>query len=203
MPSSADAANERTPFIQREAAAVTSWFEDFKAFISKGNVVDMAIGIIIGGAFGAIVSSAVDDIFSPFISLFTGGSQLQNAFFMLRGPNKDLCREKNNPCVYFPTPADANAVGAITINYGRFIQLTINFLTVALILFSLVRFFTKLQERFKKDQEKKELLKDDAPKASPDRACPYCCQKVPAAASKCMFCTSALQPQPDVEVQAL
>ncbi|KAI8855307.1 large-conductance mechanosensitive channel [Chytridium lagenaria] len=189
--------SESTPLLQKQTSAVRSWLNDFRAFVSKGNVVDMAIGIIIGGAFGAIVSSAVDDLLSPFISLFVG-SQLQNAFFLLRNPDPELCKAKNNPCVYFPTPADANQFGAITINYGRFAQLTMNFFIVALVLFTMIRSFTNLQQRFKKHEE---LTKDAAPKASPsERQCPHCCQNVPLAATKCMYCISALVPVPDVDL---
>ncbi|KAJ3214332.1 hypothetical protein HDU67_001773 [Dinochytrium kinnereticum] len=190
------------PLLNRESVAVRGWINDFKAFVSKGNVVDMAIGIIVGGAFGAIVSSAVDDLLSPFISLFVG-SQLQNAFFLLKGPNEDLCKEKKNPCTYFPTPAVANEFGAITINYGRFVQLTVNFFIVALLLFTLIRTFTNIRERLKKQEEHEQLVKDAAPQATPstERTCPHCCQKVPSAASKCMYCTSALSPVPDFGVE--
>ncbi|KAJ3099455.1 hypothetical protein HDU97_003030 [Phlyctochytrium planicorne] len=180
---------ERMPLLTRERSAVRGWFNDFKAFVSKGNVVDMAIGIIIGGAFGEIVSSAVSDLLSPFISLFVG-SQLQNAFFLLKNPDPELCKAKNNPCTKFTSPAEAHEYGAITINYGRFAQFTINFFIVALLLFSLIKVFTSIQERYKKQQQEE---KDAAPQAGPtEKECPFCCQNVPLKATKCMFCTSAL-----------
>ncbi len=109
------------------------WLGDFKAFIMRGNVVDLAVGVVIGAAFTGIVGSLVKDIINPFIGLITGGVDFSNHFIILRGA----------PAV---TLADAQKAGDVTINYGLFINAVINFLIVAAAIFWLVRLIEKIHK---------------------------------------------------------
>ncbi|KAJ3328322.1 hypothetical protein HDU76_010167 [Blyttiomyces sp. JEL0837] len=196
--------NESRPLLSRGRQAISNttkaaktWMDDFKSFVARGNVVDLATGVIIGGAFGAIVSSIVDDILSPFISLFVG-TQLQNAFLYLRDPDPALCKQKQNPCTYFATPTEAHEYGAITLNYGHLLQLTINFFIVALILFLFIRLYTRFAEKWRKAaeaQKKKEEdeVREEVERGAPVvevRTCPFCVQEIPRRAVKCMYCAS-------------
>ena len=146
-------------------------WNEFKEFAVKGNAVDLAVGVIIGAAFGAIVNSLVKDVVMPPISLLTGGLDFSNKFIILRAA-KDGSMALN-------TPADAAKAGAITWNYGNFITLVINFLIVACAVFLLVRAINKLR----KPAEEKE----------PDRKdCPACAMKIPVKATRCPYCTTEL-----------
>jgi len=109
-------------------------FAEFKKFAMRGNVIDLAVGVVIGAAFGAIVASLVKDIIMPPIGYAMGGIDFSNFFFTLKGP-------------YVATLAEAQKVGAVTINYGVFINAIINFLIVALALFVLIRGINRLQAK--------------------------------------------------------
>jgi large conductance mechanosensitive channel len=146
-------------------------WEDFKKFAVKGNAVDLAVGVIIGAAFGSIISSLVKDVIMPPISLLTGGLDFSNKFVILRAAK--------DGSMAFHTPADAAKAGAITWNYGNFITLVINFLIVAGAVFLLVRAINKLRE----PAEEKEPDKKD---------CPACAMKIPFKAARCPHCTSEL-----------
>jgi large conductance mechanosensitive channel len=148
--------------------------KDFKAFIMKGNVVDMAVGIIIGIAFGLIITSIVKDIIMPPIGLALGNVDFQNLYVVLKqgttaGPYASL--------------AAAQAAGAVTINYGAFINTIINFLIIAAVLFFLVvRPVAKMNEKKK------------VPAAAPTtKECPYCISSIPIKATRCPNCTSELK----------
>lgn len=116
---------------------------EFKEFISKGNVMDLAIGVIIGGAFSAIVTSLVNDIIMPVISLITGGIDFTNLFISLDGSK-------------YSTLAEAQAAGASVLAYGSFIQTIIYFLILAFVIFMLVKGVNKMTRKKKKEEEKKE-----------------------------------------------
>lgn len=146
-------------------------WENFKKFAIKGNAVDLAIGVIIGAAFGSIISSLVKDVIMPPISLLTGGLDFSNQFVILRAAK--------DGSTAFHTPADAVKAGAITWNYGNFITLVINFLIVAGAVFLLVRAINKLRE----PAEEKEPDKKD---------CPECAMKIPFKATRCPYCTTEL-----------
>ncbi|HEY1855704.1 large conductance mechanosensitive channel protein MscL [Acidocella sp.] len=107
------------------------WVDDFKAFIMRGNVVDLAVGVVIGAAFTGIVNSLVRDIITPLIGLISGGVDFSNHFITLRGPAEQ-------------TLADAQKVGAVTINYGVFLNALINFLIIAAAIFWMIRLLQKL-----------------------------------------------------------
>ena len=150
--------------------------KDFRDFIMRGNVLDMAVGIIIGAAFGTIVTSIVKDIIMPPIGLVLGNVDFANLFAVLKagaipGPYTSL--------------ADAQAAGAVTINYGLFINTMVSFLIVAVVLFFLIRAFVHARNRL---ETKKEL----APAAPTTKECPYCLSQVPAGAKKCAYCTSEM-----------
>jgi large conductance mechanosensitive channel len=145
-------------------------WKEFQEFAVKGNAVDLAVGVIIGAAFGSIVNSLVKDVIMPPVSLLTGGLDFSNKFLVLR-PAKD-------GSVMFNTPADAAKAGAITWNYGNFMTLVINFLIVGTAVFLLVRAINKLRR--------------PAEKGSDEKTCPACAMKIPIKATRCPHCTSEL-----------
>jgi large conductance mechanosensitive channel len=142
-------------------------FQEFKKFIMRGNVLDLAIGVIIGAAFGKIVASLVNDLLMPVIGLALGKVDFSNLFISLNGQHYD-------------TLADAKKAAAATINYGLFLNTVIEFLIVAFVIFIIV----KQVNRFSRPAE--------APAAPATKDCPFCATAIPAAAKKCPNCTSAL-----------
>ena len=144
--------------------------KEFKEFAMKGNVVDMAIGIIIGGAFGQIVSSMVGDILMPPIGLLMGRVNFSSLYVNLSGGT-------------FDSLAKAKEAGAATINYGLFLNTVINFIIVAFVIFMLV----KQMNRLKKAEA-------PAPAAAPTtKDCPACLSHVPLKATRCAYCTGELR----------
>jgi large conductance mechanosensitive channel len=151
--------------------------KDFKAFIIRGNVVDLAVGIIIGIAFGAIVNSLVKDVIMPPIGLALGNVDFTNLFVVLKqgavaGP--------------YPSLVAAQDAGAVSINYGVFINTIVNFLILAVVLFFfIVRPIARLHARQKAAE---------AAPAPTDRDCPYCYTRIPVKATRCPNCTSEIKP---------
>jgi large conductance mechanosensitive channel len=145
-------------------------WEEFKTFAIKGNAVDLAVGVIIGAAFGSIVNSLVKDVVMPPISLLTGGLDFSNKFLILRSAT--------DGSTAFNTPADAAKAGAVTWNYGNFITLVINFLIVAVAVFLVIRVINQLRH--------------PAEKAPDTKDCPACAMKIPIKATRCPHCTSEL-----------
>lgn len=113
--------------------AKPGWVDEFKAFVMRGNVVDLAVGVVIGAAFTGIVGSLVKDVITPVIGLLTGGVDFSNLFFTLKGPVE-------------PTLAEAVKAGAVTVNYGVFLNAVINFIIVAFAIFWMVRLVSKLYQ---------------------------------------------------------
>ena len=146
--------------------------KEFKEFILRGNVVDMAIGVIIGAAFGSIVNSLVKDVLMPPIGLLLGGLDFSNLFLLIKA---------GTPGGPYMTIADAQAAGAVTINYGLFINAVVSFLIVAAVLFLLVRAVNRLRRT--------EVPQPEAPAT---KKCPFCLSDVPLQARRCAFCTSEL-----------
>ena len=142
------------------------FISEFKQFAVKGNVIDMAVGIIIGAAFGSIVNSLVKDIIMPPIGMLMGGINFADMFFALDGKT-------------YATLAEAQTAAAPTINYGLFINAVISFLIVALAVFMLIR-------------QVNALKKQPAPPEPNSKECPYCKESIPKAAVKCSHCTSDL-----------
>jgi large conductance mechanosensitive channel len=147
--------------------------KEFKEFAMRGNVVDMAVGIIIGAAFGAIVGSFVADVIMPPIGLLLGKVDFANLLIVLKegtaaGPDASV--------------AAAQAVGAVTLNLGLFINTIINFLIIALAVFMVIRSINRMKK------------KAEAPAAAPTtKECPYCFSAVSIKATRCPFCTSNLK----------
>jgi large conductance mechanosensitive channel len=148
-------------------------FKEFKEFAIRGNVVDMAVGIIVGAAFGTIVKSLVSDIIMPPIGLLLGSVDFSNLFIVLKhgaqiGP--------------YTTLAEASGAGAVTLNYGVFADTIISFLIVAFAVFLLVRAVNRLKRQ------------EAAPPAVPTtKECPFCLSVVPLKAVRCPHCTSELK----------
>ena len=138
--------------------------KEFKEFIAKGNVLDMAVGIIIGAAFGKIVTSFVEDVIMPPIGLLLGKVDFSSLFINLSGTD-------------YASLADAKKAGAAVIGYGSFINTIINFLIVAFAIFLLIKGVNRMRK------QAEATTKD----------CPHCLSKIPAGATKCPACTSQLQ----------
>jgi len=149
--------------------------KEFKEFIMRGNVVDMAVGIIIGAAFGAIVNSLVRDVIMPPIGLALGRVDFTNLFVVLR--------QGELPGPYISL-ADAQAAGAVTINYGIFINTVIIFIVVAIAVFLLIRYINRLRRQTEGPEVE----------ATPTtKECPYCASTIPVKAVRCPNCTSDLK----------
>lgn len=118
----------------KHALRTPGWVSDFQKFIMRGNVLDLAVGVIIGAAFTTIVNSAVKDVLTPFIGLLTGGVDFSNLFITLKGPVKDTLEE-------------AQKAGAVTVNVGVFLNAVIQFLIVAFFIFWVVRLIGKLHRK--------------------------------------------------------
>ena len=144
------------------------FFEDFKAFAMRGNVVDLAVAVIIGGAFGKITTSLVDDIFMPLLGVLTEGINFSGLFYALDGGK-------------YASVEAAQAAGVGTLNYGAFIQNVLDFVLVALCMFLMVNAMNKLHRK-----------KEEAP-AKPPRICPFCKMEIADDATRCPHCTSELK----------
>ncbi len=145
--------------------------KEFKEFALRGNVIDMAVGIIIGAAFGTIVKSLVDDVIMPPIGLALGGVDFANFFALLKA---------GSPAGPYASLADAQAAGAVTVNYGAFINNVVSFLIVAFVMFLLIRGINRLQRE------------EEAPAEPTTKECPYCLSTIPIKATRCAHCTSEL-----------
>src|SRR3954470_12238541 len=144
--------------------------KDFKAFIMRGNVLDLAVAVVIGAAFGAIVKSLVDDVIMPPIGLALGHADFSNLFVVLKDGAKGLPP--------YASLAEAKAAGAVTLNYGLFINNLAAFLVIAFTIFLLIRAL----QRFNR-----------TPAVAPDsKLCAYCATSIPISASRCPHCTSQL-----------
>ena len=144
--------------LRKEVRNMKNFIKEFKEFISKGNVMDMAVGVIIGGAFTAIVTSLVDDIIMPLISLLTGGMDFSGLSI-----------------------AFGSGEGAATFNYGAFITAVINFLLIALVIFSVIKAMNKFNKK-----------KDETPDPT-TKKCPFCQSEIDIKATRCPHCTSELK----------
>lgn len=148
-----------------------NFIKEFKEFVMRGNVLDLAVAVIIGGAFQKIINSMVNDIIMPIVTLCTGGIDFTNWFIALNGESYD-------------TLAQAQAAGASTINYGTFLTETISFLIMAFVIFMMVKTMNRLANLNKKEQA--------AEVVSNTQTCPYCKSEIAIDATRCPHCTSQL-----------
>ena len=151
----------------------TGFFKEFKDFISKGNVIDLAVGVIIGGAFSGIVNNLVTNIVTPAISLLTGKVSFTDLFIALDGGE-------------YATLAAAQEAGAATLNYGLFIQAVIDFIITAFVIFLLVKGINKIRSLGKKEEEVVEA-------APTTKVCPFCKTEINIEATRCPNCTSEVE----------
>ena len=142
----------------------------FKEFVMRGNVVDMAVGVVVGAAFAVIAKSLVDDVLMPPIGLLLGGTDFANLFAVLK-PGAA------NPGPYLKL-ADAKAAGAVTVNYGLFINSVVSFMVVAFAVFLAVRGINRMRH--------------EAPPPASTKECPYCASNIPIKALRCPHCTSEI-----------
>ena len=143
-------------------------WSEFRKFIARGSVIDLAVGVVIGAAFSKIIDSFVKDILMPPIGLAAGGVDFSNLYINLSDQQ-------------YPSLAAAAEAGAPTINYGIFINNVLSFLIVAFVLFLFIRTYNRLREE-----------KENEPPAPTEKECPYCRLKIPLAATRCAHCTSEL-----------
>lgn len=146
-----------------------SMWKEFREFAVKGNVLDLAVGVIIGGAFGKIVTSLVNDVIMPPIGLLLGKVDFSDLYFNLSHRT-------------YPSLAAAKAAGAPTINYGIFLNNVLDFLIVAWVVFMLIRQINRMRRH-----------KEVAPAAPTTKECPYCVMQIPVKATRCPSCTSELK----------
>ena len=150
---------------------MTQFFSEFKEFALRGNVVDLAVGVIIGAAFNSIVTSFVNDILMPPIGVFLGGVDFSE-FYVVLGPEE------------YESLAAAQEAGAATLNYGIFVNAVISFIITALAVYILVRVINRMRRR-----------NDEEAAATPTtRACPYCMSEISRKARKCAYCTADVEP---------
>lgn len=144
--------------------AKKGFIAEFKEFISRGNAMDMAVGVIIGGAFSNIVTSLNEDILAPILGIF-GGMNFDKL--------------------------SVNILGEVTLNYGKFLTAVINFLIMALVVFCIIKFMNTASEKAKRLTQKKQ--EEEAPAVPTTKKCPYCLSEIPIEATKCAHCTSDLK----------
>ena len=147
-------------------------FKEFREFAVRGNVVDLAVGLILGASFGTIVKSAVDDLMMPPIGLLTGGADFADQFVLLK---------RGVPPGPYLSLEQAKAAGAVTLNYGIFLNNVVSFLLVAFAVFLVVR----MVNRLRRDEA-------ESPSSPTSKNCPYCVTEIPLAAVRCPHCTSEL-----------
>ena len=162
-----------TEKIKNATAKSKGFIGEFREFIMRGNVMDMAIGVIIGGAFQKIISSLVDDIIMPLISVLTGGIDFNNKFVVLGRSDE----------IVYETLEAAKEAGEVTLNYGTFITVVINFILMALVIFCFVKFMNSLSTKF---------AKEEAEAHKTTKICPRCKSEINIEATRCPHCTSEL-----------
>jgi len=167
-----EAAAASNPLLARPSISTPSWWADFKAFVTKGSVIDLGVGLVLGAAFGTITSSFVNDLLTPPIGLLLGGVNLNNYFYVLKDG-------RTKHATYY-TPEEAQADGAVTENVGRFCQSVLNFIVIAFALFWLVRGASNM--RRKNVEDKVRTTKD----------CPECCSEINIRAKRCPCCTAEM-----------
>ena len=155
------------------------FLQEFKEFAMRGNVMDLAVGVIIGAAFQKIVTSAVNDLVMPLIGLITGNSNFNDAFWILRLPEGVTEAQVTSL-------ETATELGVTSFNYGAFISAVIDFLIMAFVIFVMIKALNKASSLAKKKEE-------EAPAEPETKVCPYCLSEIPVGATKCAHCTSDVE----------
>ncbi len=158
------------------------WVTELKEFAMRGNVVDLAVGVIIGAAFQAIVKSLVNDLVMPFVGLLTGGVNFTDQFVVLRLP------EGAAPETVYKTLQEATEAGATTFNYGAFITAVLNFAIMVVVVFFMIKAINKVNSII--NRKKEEEVVEEAPTT---KKCPFCCSEIAIEATRCPNCTSELE----------
>ena len=156
------------------------FLQEFKEFATRGNVVDLAVGVIIGAAFQKIVTSAVNDLVMPLIGLITGNSNFNDAFWVLRLPEGVTEAQVTSL-------EKATELGVTTFNYGAFISAVIDFIIMAFVIFLMIKALNKAGSLTKGKK------KEEEPAAPTTKTCPYCLSEIPVGAKKCAHCASELE----------
>ncbi len=149
--------------------------DDFKGFVKRGNVLDMAVGVVVGVAFSAVTNSIVQDLLMPVVGMITGGVDFKDLFVIL---------EEGDPAGPYQTLAQANEAGAVTVAYGSFVNAVVNFLIITAAMFVVVRLVQRLNT---------EGEPESTPAQADPRRCPYCRTEIAEAATRCPACTSKLE----------
>lgn len=155
------------------------FLNEFKQFAARGNMIDLAVGVIIGGAFQKIITSLVNDVIMPFISVFTGDIDFTDRFFTLDG-NK------------YATIAEATSAGVVPIKYGSFLTAFLDFIIMAFVIFCMIKGINKLSAIGQKIVPIK-LLEEEEKEEPKTKKCPYCESEIPFHATRCSHCTSVLE----------
>ncbi len=158
-------------------------WSDFKKFIFRGNLLDLAIGFTVGAAFSTIAKSLVNDILMPPVGWLVGRSDFSDLFWLLK-PGTTAAPP-------YATLADAQSAGAVTVNYGIFVNNVLAFLVVAVAMFAVI----KMAARLDRQLERASGHAPPAPEEPTDKKCPYCLSTIPFKATRCAHCTSELAPQ--------
>jgi large conductance mechanosensitive channel len=180
-----------------------SFWGEFKTFITKGNVINLAVGVVLGAAFQAIVNSLVSDVVMPFVGMFTKGVDFGKLYVDLtemfaKVPVVDILVGTSGEPI-FPEPIinsleSARAANHVVLAYGSLLTAVLNFIVIGLVIFLLIRNINRMSERLSRKKKKTEAA--PAPLA---RKCPYCCTEIPNEATRCPHCTSDLPVQEDEE----
>ena len=157
--------------------------KEFREFITKGNVISLAVGVILGGAFQAVINSAVNDVFLPIISIFTKRIDFSRGFF-------DLSRIKEPNLDVMPSAAAALSAGRVVVTYGTLITAVINFLIIGFVVFAIVKSINSMGDVGKKVKKRGKAEEPPAPPTT--KECPYCCSTISIKATRCPQCTSEL-----------
>lgn len=157
--------------------------KEFKKFIMRGNVIDLAVGVIVGGAFQKIVTSLVNDIIMPLVGLITGGINFNDQFAILKLPAAGLPEGVTVESI--KTLSQAQEYGVTTFNYGSFITAVLDFLIMAFVIFLMVKTINSFNEKINKNKE----VSTPAPTT---KKCPHCLSDIPIEATRCAYCTSDL-----------
>ncbi len=171
-------------------SGLKKFFADFKAFALKGNVMDLAVAVIIGGAFQKIINSVVNDLIMPLIGLLTGGNDFTNLLIPLKDKAHVVAEATSTTDLVtvgdLTTLAEFDQYGIPTFKYGKFLTEVLNFVIIAFVIFLLVKAIAKLSDLRKKD----EIVEEEAPTT---KQCPYCKSEINIEATRCPHCTSEIK----------